>query len=96
MGVKINYENYESISVLLTEEKFPIAFKNKVDELMEQGAFNNIEEAKKWVKTNPIELELYYDKHHGLFGIEAEAVEACGEDFVSPYTREYLEKRSEI
>lgn len=92
MAVKINGEDYESTMIILNEEKYPIAFKNKVDELMEQGAFTDIEEAKKWVRTHTIELELYYDKHHGLFGVEAEAVEACGEDLASPYTREYLEK----
>ena len=83
--------NYESINVLLTKEKFPICFKNKVDELMGQKAFNTREEAEKWLSTTPIELELYYEKDAGLFGIEAEAMESCSETLCSPYTKESFE-----
>ena len=37
MAVKLNdSDNYESIGkIVLTKEKFPIAFQNKVDELIE-------------------------------------------------------------
>lgn len=53
MAVKLNNaDNYEPIQILLDEHKYPIAFKNKVDELMEQGAFNSREEAENWVKKN--------------------------------------------
>lgn len=91
MAVKINRgEDYESIEVILTEERFPIAHKLKVEELMEQGAFDTIEQAKEWVNTTPIELELYYDKHSGLFGVESDAVESCGETLCSPYSGENL------
>ena len=75
----------EVIDVLLTPEKYPIAFKNKVDELMEQEAFDTKEEAEHWVRTTPIGLEIFYEKHSGLFAIESEAVESgcC----TSPYTQ---------
>lgn len=79
----------ETISVLLTPERFPIAYQNKLDELMEQGAFDTKEEAEKWIKTSPIELEIFYEKHSGLFAIESEAVESgcC----TSPYTQKDIE-----
>lgn len=87
MAVQLNgAEFYESIEILLDKNKFPIAFKNKVDELVEQGAFNTREEAEKWVSETPIELELYYDKDKGLFGVESGAVESgC---IYSPYDAE--------
>ena len=84
--MKLNPTNQiESIQVTLTPEQFPIAFKNKVDELMEQGAFETREEAEKWVKSTPIDLEIYYDKHSGLFAIEADALEGGATSICSPY-----------
>lgn len=79
----------ECIDVLLTPEKYPIAFKNKVDELMEQEAFDTKEEAEHWVRTTPIGLEIFYEKHSGLFAIESDAVESgcC----TSPYTQMDIE-----
>lgn len=82
-----NEDNYESIMVVLKEDKYPIAHRNKVEELMEQGAFENIEDAKHWVNTTPIELELYYEKDAGLFAVESEAVQNCSESLCSPYTK---------
>ena len=79
-----NAENYESIQIILNPERFPIAFKNKVEELMEQGAFDTKEEAEHWVKTTPIELELYYEKDSGLFAVESEAIES--DSVCSPYS----------
>ena len=76
--------NEEVIKVLLTPTKYPIAYKNKVDELMEQGAFDSLEEAEQWVQTTPICMEIIYEKHSGLFAVESEAIEvnACS----SPYS----------
>lgn len=82
-------ENAETISVLLTPEKFPLAYKEKVDELMEQGAFNTRKEAEQRVQTTPIVIELYYEKHSGLFAVESEALESPG--IKSPYSGEELE-----
>ena len=81
-----NADNVETILVILSREKTPIAFQNKVDELMEQGAFVSKEEAIKWIESTPFELELYYEKHSGLFAVETDAIE-CGADLVSPYTK---------
>lgn len=88
---KNNENNYESINVRLTKWTFPIAFNNKVEELLEEKAFNTREEAEKWLSQTPIELELYYEKGKGLFGVEAEAMESCSETLCSPYTKEEFE-----
>lgn len=79
----------ETIGVLLTRRTFPIAFQNKLNELMEQGAFDNEEDATKWIESNPIVLEIMYEKHSGLFAVESEAIESGG--IVSPYSGEEIE-----
>lgn len=79
----------ETIEVLLTRSTFPIAFQNKLNELMEQGAFDNEEDAIKWIESNPIVLEIMYEKDSGLFAVESEAIECGG--IVSPYSGEEIE-----
>ena len=89
--IKINDADcYESFMVILDENKYPIAHQNKVDELMESGAFETLAEAKKWVNTTPIELELYYEKHSGLFAVESDAVDCYGACLCSPYSKAEL------
>lgn len=83
-------DDYESIMITLTPKTYPKAFKAKVDELMEEGMFDNREEAEAWVIDSPIELELYYDKGKGLFGVESGFVESVSE-FTSPYGTIYKE-----
>ena len=86
--IKVNNEDcYESILVILDENKYPIAHQMKLEELMEQGAFESEAEAKEWINTTPIELELYYEKHSGLFAVEAEAIDSGMESLCSPYTK---------
>ena len=80
--------NEEVIYVSLSPTKFPIAYKNKVDELMEQGAFDTRKEAEEWVQTNPICLEIIYEKHSGLFAVESEGLECGG--LISPYTNKEI------
>lgn len=77
----------EVIEVILNRYKNPISFKNKVDELMEEGAFDTREEAEKWVENTPITLELMYEKHCGLFAVESEAIDA---GVYSPYSQEEI------
>lgn len=79
----------ETIEVLLTRRTFPIAFQNKLNELMEQGAFDNEEDATKWIESNPIVLEIMYEKDSGLFAVESEAIESGG--IISPYSGEEIE-----
>ncbi len=91
MAVKLNGDdNYDAIEILLIKERYPIAFENKVQELLEEGVFDTREEAERWVSTTPIECELYYDKGSGLFAVESGAVESHG-DIYSPYTGELCE-----
>ena len=79
----------ETISVLLTRRTFPIAFQNKLNELMEQGAFDSEEEATRWIESTPIILEIMYEKDNGLFAVESEAIESGG--IISPYSGEEIE-----
>lgn len=79
----------ETIEVLLTRRTFPIAFQNKLNELMEQGAFDNEEDATKWIESTPIVLEIMYEKDCGLFAVESEAIEC--DTLVSPYSGERIE-----
>ena len=87
--IKINdVSNYEPINVYLSREKTPIAFQNKLNELMECKAFDTEEEAAKWIEETPFELEMYYEKGYGLFLVESEAVEnSC---VFSPYSKKEL------
>lgn len=80
---------YDSILVTLNKEKTPIAFEQKVQELLEQGVFPTREKAEEYVNSTPIELELYYQKHSGLFSVETEAVESG--TIYSPYSAELLD-----
>lgn len=88
MAFKINpSEEYEPIGMIrLSKEKFPKAFQAKVEEILEEGMCETKEEAERLVSEMDFELEVYYEKHFGLFAVESEAVES-GEIF-SPYTTE--------
>ena len=77
----------ETIEVMLTEERFPKAFNNKLRELMDQKAFDSEDEARAWIRSTPFVLELYYEKDSGLFAVESEALESCPESICSPYTK---------
>ena len=91
MIVMINKdEEYEPINVILTKEKTPIAYNNKIKELVSEGCYNSIEEAENDNSAFEIELELYYDQHNGLFAVETEAVEYMEDKLVSPYTGEKM------
>ena len=48
MGVKLNSaENYEPITIIIDKEQYPIAYNNKIEELVEQGAYATKEDAEK-------------------------------------------------
>ena len=95
MAFKLNNVNdYEPLcSVKLTKEKFPKAYAAKVEELIEEGMCETKEEAESMIKDMEIELELYYEKGHGLFAVESEAVDS-GTIF-SPYSGEEGEAADE-
>ena len=89
-----NADNYESINITLSRENTPIAYQNKLDELMDLKAFDTQSEAEKWLSETPIELELYYENGYGLFGVEAEAVESM--EIQSPYSGAPILEEDEI
>lgn len=87
MAVILNgVETYEPITIILTKENTPIAYRNKVEEYVEQGLYASIEEAEEKNPKIEIECEMYYEKHVGLFAVECGAVE-CGTIY-SPYSGE--------
>ena len=89
MAIKINEPNHEEvIEVRLSREKTPIAFKEKLDELMEEGAFDTEKEAIEWIEKTPFVMEMYYEKGQGLFLVESEAIDNC--HIVSPYPKAEL------
>ena len=91
MAVKINKHGHEEvIEIRLSREKTPKAFKEKLEELMEEGAFNTEKEAIEWIEKTPFVMEIYYERGSGLFLVESEALE--NGDIVSPYTKELLEE----
>ena len=91
MGIKAYPINeVETIEVRLDRNKTPISFRLKVDELMEQGAFDSREKAETWLSETDFEMEMYYQKDCGLFLVEADAVENDA-DIYSPYTCETYE-----
>ena len=57
---------------------------------MEEGAFDNENDARSYILTNPIELELYYHKGYGLYGVESDAVEYA--DIYNPYDGTKMEE----
>lgn len=89
MAIKINdLDHIEVIEVRLSREKTPITFKNKLEELMEEKAFDNEKEAIEWIEKTPFVMEMYYEKGHGLFLVESDTLDGAG--IASPYTKEEL------
>lgn len=87
MAVKLNTsDNYESIKVTLSKGEYPIAYNNKIEELVEEGLYKTTEDAENDNPTIEIEMEIYYEKHYGLFAVESGAVESG--TIYSPYTSE--------
>ena len=88
MAIEVNDKfHIESVNIQLSRDKTPIAFKNKLNELMEQGCFETEEEAIEFIESAPIKMELYYEKGHGLIMVESEALDSNWDVF-SPYTKE--------
>lgn len=83
-------DNFESINVVITKDRYPIVYRRKMEELVEQGVYENIEDAETDNPRIEIDLELYYDKDWGLYGVESEAVSSSAESICSPYTGEAM------
>ncbi len=75
-------DEYEPLTVCITEEEYPIYYRNKLRELMDENGMTE-EDARKaldgWVET----FELVYHTGYGGFAVEAEAVETG--TIYSPY-----------
>lgn len=90
MTVKLNSaENYEGITIIIDKEQYPIAYRNKIEELVEQKCYDTIEDAERDNPTFEMDCEIYYDKHSGLFAVECGAVESG--TIYSPYSGELCE-----
>lgn len=73
--IRINdSDKVESIMVKFAD--YPNLYKAKVEELMEECGYNK-ERAEILAKDMEVELELYYHKGAGVFGVESGAVESC-------------------
>ncbi len=89
MNLKLNNsDNYEPIEIVLSKEKTPIAYNNKIHELVEQELYPTIEIAERENPTISLECEIYYHKDNGVFAVECGACEAG--TVYSPYTSELL------
>lgn len=86
-------DSYEPITIILTKENTPIAYNNKIEELVEFGAYSSKEEAEEKNKSITIECEIYYEKSYGLFAVEADAVESG--TIYSPYNGKLCEPYKE-
>jgi hypothetical protein len=80
----------ESINVVITKDRYPILYRRKIEELVEQKAYETIEDAEIDNPKFEIELELYYDKEWGLYGVESDAISSSAESICSPYTGESM------
>lgn len=86
MAFRINpSEKVESIEVKLKD--YPIAFRTKCEEFVEQGLAKTMNEAEQMLADCVIDLEIMYEKHNGLIGVESGAIESQA-DIYSPYTSE--------
>ena len=63
----------EVIEVYIDPIKHPVAYSNKLEELIGSGMTR--EEAERFILTTPFEMELYYSKDQGLFLVESEPLE---------------------
>lgn len=81
-------DEFESINVVVTKDRYPIVYRRKIEEFVENGAYETIEDAEIDNPRIEIELELYYDKGWGLYGVESEAVSSSAESICSPYSGE--------
>jgi hypothetical protein len=87
MALKLNSaEECERLVIIVDKEQYPIAYRNKIEELVEQKCYDTIEDAEKDNPTFEMDCEIYYDKHSGLFAVECGAVESSC--IYSPYSGE--------
>lgn len=92
MAVKLhNAENYEPLTIRIDKNVAPIAYNNKIEELVEQGAYPTKEDAEKDNPYFEMDCEIYYEKEYGLFAVECGAVESG--TVYSPYSGELCDNK---
>ena len=89
---KYNSAECEVVHLSIDETQHPNIFNAMVNELIENGL--SAQDAKKYVRTTPLQMELYYSPQEGLFAVESEAVECA--DIYNPYSGELLEECDEL
>jgi hypothetical protein len=80
-------ETPEIIEVYLSPTKTPVAYKNRVEELIEECGMTR-EEAEREAFNTSIPLELVYEKNCGLFAVDSQATD-CSTVW-SPYSQKEL------
>ena len=86
MAFKINNsDSFEGLTIVISKEKYPILFENKVRELIKNGLTR--EQAEESVQNMEVDLELYYEEDGGFFAVEQEAI-SSQLTIYSPYTAE--------
>lgn len=75
-------DEYEPLNVRITEEEYPIYYRNKLRELMDENGMTE-EDARKALDGWEVTLELVYHTGYGGFAVEADAVESG--TIYSPY-----------
>ena len=73
----------DTIEIYLDPLKYPLSYKRKFHELVHQSGMTE-NEAKNYIASTPIIMELAYDIDRGLFMVEADAIESCS--IHNPYT----------
>jgi hypothetical protein len=86
--LKITGTECETVDILLTPEKYPVAFDRKVRCIMSSGMTRT--EAEEYVRTTPLCMEIHYDIGRGLFAVESEAVDNT--EIFNPYTGKKVPK----
>ena len=91
MKLKLNnLEEMEVLTVKLSKEKTPIAWKNRVQSLLNSGLTRK--EAEEFA-SEPLDLEMYYNQNAGLFLVECDAVESG--TIYDPYSGELMDEADE-
>lgn len=95
MAVRLNSsDTFEPISVRIDKNVAPIAYNNKIEELVEEGCYPTKEEAEDAHPYFELECEIYYEKGYGVFVVEEGAVESG--TIYSPYTGNICEEYHEL
>jgi hypothetical protein len=86
-----NSDQMESMVVILSKEKTPIAFEQRVLSLIDSGLERDEAEQ---MASDPIHVEMYYNPDAGLFLVECDAVESGA--ICDPYSGKLMDEFDEV